>query len=330
MADTSSENSGFGAMAGPSVPPPPPEVKIRTFESDTESMAQSGGGGPTPHLVKAPPFADKTEVQAKKAKPSSKATGVIIAAVAFIVLAAMAFVAYKFFLAIIGGNANPGSGSPATTSATSMPVMPTTSAPAPTSVSSNFIHQSAFREPPDQTLTLSVVSAAESASELQTFYQRLNNLLGAASPTSTFFEIDVKGTDGHDLNIDEIFSLTDGAVLDSSFLAGNFNLDATFFVYKDKNGFWPGYILALQSSKNWLFLKDDVAKLESSPKIQNLFLASPGQPPASGFKDDAVNGQPVRVETFSALGASFSYGWYRGYLILSTSVDGLKEALSRL
>jgi hypothetical protein len=324
MDGIQNENQKEAAFSA-SVPPPPPEVKIRTLESDIESITQSGGVATMPRLVKAPPIVDKTDLGAKKAKPSSGAAGIIIAAVAFIVFAAAAFVAYKYLSAIIGGNANPGSNSPSAATTTQTPA-----APASASISSTFVHRSAFRKPPDQTFMLSVVSAATNASELQTFYQRLNNLLSSASPTSTFFEIDVKGNDGRDININEIFSLSDGAVLDPQLLSDNFSLDATFFVYKDKNGFWPGYVLALQSSKNWLFLKDDVAKLESSPKIRNLFLSSPGEPLAPGFKDDTADDQPIRVEVFSAPGASFSYGWYHGYLILSTSEDGFKQALARL
>jgi len=203
----------------------------------------------------------------------------------------------------------------------------------------SFVHHSLFSKPVDQLLTLTVRSSAESASDLQTFSQKVTNLLAGAKPTTNLFEINVKNADGEDLDVNETMALADTAVLDPQFLSAHFNTDATFFVYsakggsasggKDKNGLWPGYIVALKPTENWLFLKNDIQKLEKSSKVNNFFFSSPGDR-VGDFKDDVVSGQPVRVLQFTAPGAIFIYGWFRGNLILSVSLDGLKSALARL
>jgi len=75
-------------------------------------------------------------------------------------------------------------------------------------------------------------------------------------------------------------------------------------------------------------LSEDVSQIEISPKISNLFLGFIGKPRTDGFVDDTAGGQPVRTLLFEG-GTSFTYGWFRGYLIMSTSKDGLREALGR-
>jgi hypothetical protein len=306
-----------GSGAGISNIPPSPEVRVRTLRSDLESMAQSGGGQPRFQTVKLQlPVepAGKPAGQEEKASPFSIAIVIVIAAG---IIAAVAFLAYRLFP----------SNSP---SSNTNNYQPTSAQPVEPAPASSFVHHSFFKKPADQFLVLTVRSAAESASELQTYNQRFVELLSNANPTSSIIEIGAKGNNGSDLGVSEIFPLADIAVLETQFLLSHFSPDVTLFAYRDKNGFWPGYILSLQSSENWLFLKSEVAKLETSPKIANFFLSSPGSPASTGFKDDFINDQPARVLGFSAPGASFVYGWFRGYLILSTSEDGLKEAFSRL
>jgi len=64
--------------------------------------------------------------------------------------------------------------------------------------------------------------------------------------------------------------------------------------------------------------------------INNLFITPPGMPDPN-FKDSLVSGEPVRELHYSS-GASLFYGWFVGneYLVISTSKEGLQDALGRL
>lgn len=334
MADTSNENS-TEASVGPSVPPPSPEVMVRTMRSDIESLAKSGGGQPLPQTVKAPLLASaadenrrkEDEFRSEKSKTSWAA--VLITLVSLIIVAAVAYLAYNFFFA-------------------GVPAMPTgrQAVPATVPLQNNngqvpgqtaarpgvgFSHATAFSKPVDRTLVLAFGSSAQNASELQTFSQRFLGIFSGTNTTSSFFEVNVKNADGSAADINGIFAAADAAVLAPDYVLAHFGPDATVFAYRDANGIWPGYILKLKPTENWLFLKDDVARIEvATAQIENFFLLSPGNPSAAGFADDAVENSPVRTLAFSQPGATFIYGWFRGYLIMSTSLDGLKQAMTRL
>ncbi len=119
---------------------------------------------------------------------------------------------------------------------------------------------------------------------------------------------------------------------DPGFMQSNFKPDFTSFVYKDKNGFWLGYVAQINTSKNPLLLAPTVMKIESSlTSIQDFFLVLPGSP-SGNFKDATVSSQPVRVLALKTpTGANFVYGWFfNNYLIVSTSLEGLRQAVGRL
>jgi len=337
MADTDSNNENFW-QSMPEPPPtpeketpavaPPPEVKVRTLQSDLESMTKSGGALPQFQVVRAPslpsaPASPPAETGGKKL------TTAIIVLVALALLGAIIYFSYQLFFNRPSVGTTPPPEQNATAPAPQPPVQPPPPPTTPPIAQQGFVHRSLFSKPADQVLTLAVRGTVESASDLQTFGQKVTNLLAAAKPAANLFEINIKNVDGKDLDVNEEMALADTAMIDQQFLSTHFNLDATFFIYKDKEGFWPGLITSLKPTENWLFLKNDVAKLEKSPKINNFFLSFPGDK-IGDFKDDVVSGQPVRTLTFTAPGAIFIYGWFRGNLILSTSEEGLKQALARL
>lgn len=344
MADVNSKDENFWKSTqepppdleavAPSVAPPP-EVRVRTLRTDLESMAKSGGALPQFQAVKAPRLPSALGATASGGEKNKLMTA-IIALVAIALLGAVAFLAYQLFL-----KSPPSSNvTPAGPRAINQPATRPQSSPLPSTsplARQGFVHHSLLKKPADQLLVLTVRSNVENATDLQTFNQRVIGLLAQAKSPGNLFEINVKNTDGKDLDINEIFSAADIGVLDSQFVSARFNLDPTFFVYRDKNGstgltaggLWPGFIISLKPTENWLFIKNDVAKLEKSSKVNNFFLSFPGD--SSGdFKDDVVSGQPVRVLTFTAPGAVFIYGWFRGNLILSTSLEGLKVVLAGL
>ncbi len=84
----------------PNVPPPPPEVKVRTLRSDLESMAKSGGAAPQFESVKAPSLvnlAQDRKVSEGKGISSEFVT-VVVTLLAIALTVAIAYFAYQIFL----------------------------------------------------------------------------------------------------------------------------------------------------------------------------------------------------------------------------------------
>ncbi|RJQ28919.1 hypothetical protein C4571_02675 [Candidatus Parcubacteria bacterium] len=314
-------SAGYTAVS--SIPAPSSEFKIRTLASDVRSMTASGGGLPQAVRVTGPFFAGAQE-GASSAK--SRKSVVIIFSV-ILVVAALGAAAYYLYPRFLGEKDE--SGADVRGSMESQGALGTKpEVREAQSIIPSFEHLSFFRAPAQETLTLFLSGPAASASDLWTYGQKITSLLNSANRASTFFEITIRNQDGSAAPVTAFFEAIDGAVLDPQFVLTNFNPDFTYFMYRDQFGSWPGYILELKSGQNWLFLSEDVSQIEISPKISNLFLGFIGKPRTDGFVDDTAGGQPVRTLLFEG-GTSFTYGWFRGYLIMSTSKDGLREALGR-
>jgi hypothetical protein len=344
MADLGTNNP----QGAPTAPPPPSEVKVRTMRSDLESMAKSGGGLPQFENVRIAGLSMERTVAANAAAaarvggsadpnavsaagaagtPDTKKTHTTIISLMVIaiiaILGILGWFAYQIFFA--GSAAAPGSGTPTAQNQGNTP-SPAASSTAAGSTAP-FIHTTLFKKPADQTLilTLSSLGTAASAADLQTFNQKLSALLASADKAANLIEVAVRTADGRGVAIGDLLTQANAAVLDPAYLAAHFNPDVTLFVYQDKNGgFWPGYVLSLKPGENWLFLKDGVAKLESSPNIANFFLADVDSLSVGGFTDSSVSSTAVRIS------GPFTYGWYQTYLILSTSQNGFAQAMGRL
>jgi hypothetical protein len=313
------------------IPAPTAEVKVRTMRSDLMSLAATGGGMPRFNKVNVEGLSiSRMAADGAGPKKSSKPILVfLIVCVACAVLAAVGWLGYSlFFNKGSAGQQNasqPNSNSGMVAVQTYQPVAVPTSTP--------FTHASLFKKPVDPTITFSLPQggAAETANDLQTYDQQVLGVLTAVNKNANFIEIDVKGTDGNDLSIEGLLSEADVEVLGPNFLAAHFNPDATFFAYKDGNDFWPGYVIALRQGENQLLLKGGVQAIESSPKIGNIFLAGTGVASPSGFTDAVIASTTVRVLNFTGTTpASFVYGWFQNYLIISASQNGFAQAIARL
>lgn len=300
------------------VPPPPQEVKIRTFQSDLESIRKTGGSMPRFEEVKVP----QLEVVAKKEREEKKSGILSKAIIVVIAIAALAGAIYFFYGIFAGPGEQPATQSSSNSGGPTAAVPSVPRAP-------DFVHYSLFTRLADEVLTFVSKPKAESAAELKTFSQRMQELLATAGKNANFIEVLVQDADGRPLAAHEVLALSDSEMLPAEFMLEKFNPDPTFFVYRDANGdFWPGIIMALKPSENWLFLRDEISRLEQSSRVENFFLKYPG--PRSGrFVDAVLSDQPARKLSF-ATGADFLYGWFRGNLILSASEEGLKEVLGRL
>jgi flagellar basal body-associated protein FliL len=345
-----------------------PEVKIRTMRGDMESASHVGGPpqfqsvkapnlSPYGSAPQSPAEIESNAAEVLKVgfsmgdeaqQPSLPARAgkdegntvaevvsknfLTIALIAVLALAVLAVVVYMGYTMFFGGATTPAPQTPSTNNAQNQVsgVQSPAGQPAQnqTQAGTGFTHVTFFRKPVDQTLKLNLSNSVESAADLQTFSQRFSGLFPASKSTSTFFGVDVKNADGSDAQASEVFAAADTAVLDPQYVSAHFNPDITVFAYKDANGLWPGYIVQLKFSDNWLYLKDEVAKLETKQaQIDNFFLSPHGAPDAKGFQDDS-NG--FRKLAYSSPGAVFVYVWLRGYLIFGTSIDGMNQAISRL
>lgn len=336
------------AGSAPSAPPPPSEVKVRTMRSDLDSMARSGGGLPRFENVKienlsigkaAPPQGAAAPGPAAAPEPKSGLMMLLAAAAILAVLGAGAFFVYRVYLGGSLGSARPSgpvAGGRDGRTAGGAPVTPPAAASAVPAPAAPFSHASFFKKPADQTFALAPSSAnsASSATDLATFNQKLSAILARAGKTSTMIEIAMQKADGSGVAAGDVLSQANIPLLDPALLSAHFVPDETFFVYRDAaGGQWPGVVLSLKPGENWLFVKNDVAKLESSPAaIANFFLTNAGTPSPDGFADGAVSSTPVRVLPFltPTSSAYFAYGWDKAYLILSTSQRGFAEAAARL
>ena len=325
----------------PKVAAPPVEVAIRTMASDIASIGQSGGGPPKAETVTLPSFSQEERKQeengeSRRARSEVKAVsenkGSILDAPAFkysllagaVLIGAVAIflVSYYVFYPLIGWLK---SSAPATVSA------PTSTAPS-IRTGQSFEHHSFFKQAVDGTFPLKISS---SNAGFQASSEQLRQFLAGLSASSTFFEIEAQSSDGKTLAANDFFSLINGGVLEESFLVSAFNPDFTVFLYKDKSGssraeagLWPGYLLQLKANQTPLLLQPSVAKIESaSSNWENLFLQSPGTP-AAMFRDALVSGQPVRVLNFSDAKSVLAYSWFfNKYLVISTSLEGMKQAI---
>jgi len=300
------------------VPPPLSEVSIRTMDSDLKSMALSGGSFPTSQRIAVP----SVQSQANKVPTGSGYLfKIFLAAGIVLVLAAVFYFAFPLFVhekdnTLPSGNA--------TSTTPTLPIVPT-SVTIPT-----FIHQSLFKKTADKIVSLQLIYPARAVTNLETYSQKLLSVLPTNKvSTSTLIEVALQKEDGTALAVSQFFNVAGMKFLGEEFLAANFNYDFTAFVYETKDGFWPGLVMRPQSSKNLVLLKSGVVKLEAISDIEALFLTNPGDKMGE-FADVSVRGQLARSLKFKNSTANFVYGWFHDDLIISTSLEGLKEVIGRL
>lgn len=328
VAEQGLDEPGAGEQS--SIPSSSLEVKIRTLESDLKSMAESGGSWSQSRSVAAPIPSVSLDNNRDTATAKRPPVFLIIGFVLLLVVAG--FVLYYFVYPLVVQEKK-----------TSLQQIETNKSPQEGALASpgeisrqaelitpSFGHSSFFQNTSSEKLVLRLEGPAASASDLRTYTQKTTDLLAGARTTSTLIEVEVQNKDGSPAPFTGFLQAIDAGVLDPQFFATNFEPDFTYFIYKDKQGYWPGYVLALKPGQNWLFLKSDVMKLEESPKLENLFITAPGKKTGEAFQDGTIERQPVRALVFDGPGGVFIYGWFRGYFIMSTSNEGLKQALSRI
>lgn len=314
------------------IPAPPPDLKVRTMQSDIEIMARRGGnfsseggivGTPLP-LSSAPRVPIPGGEGGRPLAVSFLTPRVLVVAGSVALLAILGVAAY-YFSALISRRESSGVAPPANEQPL---VNPELGRPV-------FEHQSLFRLPADQVLDLELRSGpVTDVSELQTYTQKLSNLLSNAQEGG-FFELNIKDESGAFLSGREFFLIIDAGVMDPNFLEANFNPDFTAFVYKEKGALFPGYVLGLKRGLTALVLQGEVlGQIEGVGGYSNLFAGFPGVEASEGFRDKQIGTRPVRFLTFTSdegKTSEFLYSWFNSTsLVLSTSEKGLTKAFELL
>ena len=349
------QNQMAGQPQGNGVPPvpPPPSVKVRTMESDYKSTTESGGQPPVPEKVVVPPIDPNVKfsnfntppkeptfqpsVKPSSVQPSVVPTNIakkkspivlIIIFLVIIVLGVGGYFGYSYFFAQPSAPATPAP-------APFTPTQPSTSAPAvvPTTTPAvpSLIHQSFFKTPANQTVSLSFDPTAG----LLGYKTALATVI-PSNATSGLYEVAVKDNNGNALGASTILPILTSSISSSS-LTAYFQPDITVFLYKDNGGIWPGYILALNSTtgvststsatSSMTAVKAAMTNLESASDLTNFYLADPGT--FGTFKDGKLGTQATRY-AISTNKDAFNYGFFGNYLVLSDSYNGLKAAVADL
>jgi hypothetical protein len=366
MEDNQNTSKSFS-----NIPSSSAEVKIRTMKSDIESFKESGGSSPQfakvkvaglsidPPISKESVFSDqaesvsenhssqqKNEVVETNNKKSGNFFGkFILTLFILLIFGGIGFFAYTKFFSNknslpsnnSGAAQNNAVNSGAYSSSSQSNVVPISLNPTSTSIVTPTVlsnHVSLFKIAPDANVTflLSSSNSVNSASDLETYSQKLLNALSSVNKKSSFIEITVKNSDGTYLNIGDLFSNAGINFFDQNFLFSNFNPDASFFVYKDKNGnFWPGYVLSTLQNVNSNLISSVANDIESSQSINNIFINGSWNMASSGFSNLIISSDTLRAVNFTGNGQSaFVYGWVNNDLIISSSRDGFVQAMKHL
>ncbi|MBI2024482.1 MAG: hypothetical protein HYT03_00080 [Candidatus Harrisonbacteria bacterium] len=107
-----------------------------------------------------------------------------------------------------------------------------------------------------------------------------------------------------------------------------FENDFTALLYYDALGTWPVYIAKLKSDITPQSVSDQLREIDSVLEIGNFYILPPGS--FSSFRSGQYQVYSTRYAAGTQSGASFNYGIFGPYLILSTSFDGLKATLPLL
>jgi hypothetical protein len=172
--------------------------------------------------------------------------------------------------------------------------------------------------------------------DFQKYYQflittTLGNTTTSNTSTQNFFEILLTDENSKPINNYAFLESLNIKSLPNSFWTNNFNQNFFIFVYKNKNGLWPGYIFELKNNVVLPILQTDLKKIESNTEELKNFFLKPVDFSSKTFKSEQILGrEPIRIIT-SNNNEVFVYGiFFNKYLIISTSKEGLEEAIKRM
>jgi hypothetical protein len=329
----------FVPPPGGAVPAPPSadssltEVVIRTMRSDLAKLGQTGGSTPQGDVVSirftrsdkgtlsASVLEGPASAAAARAQtPASRTKLAMFVGVGGAGLVFLFLIGYFVLPAIFGGSGNKDD----------TDLAPRGGELPQDGTRDVFLgHQSYFRVAADETTQGDIERLSPSVDA--SFYELVTQATAFVAPETEFVEIEAVGAGGNAMPWVEFLRRRGANILSADFFNQRFEQDFTLFLYRGTAGWRPGYILKLRKGEQAVTLRNAVRALENDPSALGRLFAEPPGRIMGAFADEQVAGQPVRVLTFSAPDAAFVYGWFfNDHLIMSTSLDGLKKAISRL
>lgn len=321
--------SSPASSSGASVPPPPPkEVDIRTMSSDSNSLKQSGGTGPTPQSVKpigksgGPKKLDSVGQSTPKASGGGRKRALLIGLGIIVFLAAAAAVANYFVLPIFLSDSELEiQDTPPVVEEESEPEVVIPTVP-------SFVHESYFQDPVDASVEVNLSGVTQPG--IDSALNQTTQTAAAQEPEALTEFYFTQGLVGDPVTSDEFLA----AALPDVAFPSDLEEDFTGFLYTDADGaHWSGYVFALGAEADMEADKELFQdSIESSNALTNLFLSDPGTPSEEGFKDGITTYQQetARWIQFSEEGYALNYGWKGRFVVVSTSFNGFKAALSAL
>ncbi len=329
----------------PNIPsPPPPEVGLRTMESDLKAVKESGGSISGSQLrVSVPTAIPKPEPEPFSA-PEYTALEKSISqpAAPLVIPSKVKSNFFKSFLIIVGilifiGGLGllgyfvvyPLVFPPKETAAPYVPPSPpippiTTSTPTSTPEAPAITtHHSLFKTMPLgglKEITITDFSKEAIIAGLSSVFKP-NESLGSLREVVLFYKNGI-------VSANQFIKIIFPELQSSNSLNPIFESDFSIFVFQDKKGDWPGFVAKIKDPKNESSLRENLTKLESSNNIKNLYLADPGV--MQGFKDGKVDNISVRYATFAKSGAAFNYALKNNFLIVATSYSAMQAVIDIL
>jgi uncharacterized protein YneF (UPF0154 family) len=203
----------------------------------------------------------------------------------------------------------------------------------PTSTTQLFSSENLFKKSPDKILNFDLDLKIPNFNKYYNFLliDEVSKATSTATSTSVFFIINLRDANNNPIFWNDFIKALGINLLDETFWNDNFESNFGIFVYKNKSGLWPGYILETKPNVLITALQIDLKKIEQNKNdLSKFFINSPDFSNAEFKNSIILNREPIRILKTQS-GEQFVYGIFLNrYLILSTSLEGLNEALQKM
>jgi hypothetical protein len=293
----------------PTPPPPPPPPKITPADfGQPQKMEAPKPAAPAP--ITAPIIEEESKRSSRK---------LLVWGGALVIVVGVGLLGYFVLFPLLFPTQTP---PPAPAITTPTPEQPPAEIPGEITqpTPEPLLHQALFSSDRTSMIQLPTVDRIAFLAMLQQEAQKTN-------PTGTLVEVGMNDLSGQ-FPAGNLFAML--LPLESESLGGIFEPDFTAALYFDADGAWPIYAFKVNLESSVVEAQAAIKGLENSQALANFFLADPGTPNAAGFKDGQANGLPTRYLTYSKRGAALNLAWSGDKLVVSTSYNGLRKALTNL
>jgi len=191
-----------------------------------------------------------------------------------------------------------------------------------------------FKTKPEKTIELTLDTNIPNFNKYYNFLivDSLENQTSSKTASTSLFVLVLKDKNNYLLNWDE-FLKSLNINFASNEIWQNTNSQFIGFVYKDKDGIWPGYILELNKNIAPSLIQINLKKTIEADKniLKNFFI---NEPDFTGFEfknSQIFNREPIKILESKTKGAIFVYGlFFNKYIIISTSLNGLEKILLKM